>query len=388
MHLQQLPSGSWRVAVKHNGVRRTATAKTRDAARLLGYELELELGAKKRAPEDVTVSDLLDLHMLSVKDEWSPTTWHDADALAKRLPEPFRARIVNEVDAAIVAALYRELGRLGWSAHRLRRVRLILSTAWTTAISYRWATINPTRDAKMPKPPHREITPPDDDTVDRILAAAAKQKNGAQFELFLRLAAATGARRGELVALQWGDLRFPVEMKVQGNLALHSELQETTPFTFSSDDRHALVRITRSLVCTTDGITERDTKTAVKGHRTIKLGESLTKRLKEHRDLQAETAGGDVTPIWVFSHSAGADPWRPDYTSREFARVCKKAGVTGVRLHDLRHALATDQLAKGRPIHLVSQRLGHSSTATTQRVYSHWIPEADDMADDIDGRFG
>lgn len=357
MHLQQLPSGSWRVAVKHNGVRRTATAKTRDAARLLGYELELELGAKKRAAEDVTVSDLLDLHMLSVKDEWSPTTWHDANALAKRLPEPFRARIVNEVDAAIVAALYRELTRDGWSAHRLRRVRLILSTAWTTAISYRWATVNPTRDAKMPKPPHREISPPDDDTVDRILTAATNP----QFNLFLRLAAATGARRGELIALQWSDL----------------DLER---------DR-GLCRITRSLVCTSDGITERDTKTAVKGHRTIKLGESLTKRLREHRDIQAEQADG-FTPIWLFSHTGGAEPMRPDYTSREFARVCAKAGVTGVRLHDLRHALATDQLAKGRPIHLVSQRLGHSSTATTQRVYSHWIPEADDMADDIDGRFG
>lgn len=359
MHLSQLPSGRWRVAVKHAGQRRTATAPTREAARLLGYELELELGARKRAPEQVTVGDLLDLHMLSVKDEWSPTTWVDADSLAKKLPEPFRARIVNEVDAAIVAALYRELTRDGWSPHRLRRVRLILSTAWTTAISYRWATVNPTRDAKMPKLPHRDITPPDETTVQRILDAAS-----GRFELFLRLAAATGARRGELVALRWSDVNL--------------------------DADHGMVRITHSLVWTPGtGPTERDTKTAVKGHRTIKLGALLTKRLLEHRNAQADNAtNAGITPTYVFSHTAGATPWRPDYTSREFARTCIKAKVTGVRLHDLRHYLATDQLARGRPIHRVSQRLGHSSVATTQRTYSHWIAEDDDMADDIDERHG
>lgn len=367
MHLSELPSGSWRVAVKHNGLRRTGTAKTKQAAQLLGHELELELGGRKRAPEDVTVGYLLDLHLEATKTEWSPTTWVDANSLAKRLPAPFRERTVSDVDAAIIAALYRELTRTGWSAHRLRRVRLILSTAFTTAISYRWATLNPTRDARMPKPPHREITPPDSDTVAKIL-----EHTSGQFELFLRLAAATGARRGELVALQWPDI----------NLQGHTKTPDNKPAT----DR-ALLRITRSLVCTTEGFAQRDTKTAVKGHRTIKLGELLTKRLQEHRMIQCDLADG-FEPLWVFSHTAGATPWRPDYTSREFARVCKKAGVTGVRLHDLRHALATDQLAKGRSIHLVSQRLGHSSTATTQRVYSHWIAEDNDMADDIDERLG
>jgi integrase len=371
MHLSELPSGHWRVAVKYQGRRRTATSKSKGAtgkqeARLLGHELELELGAEKRRPDEVTVSDLLDLHLLSVREQWSPTTWHDADSLAKRLPDAFRERLVQDVGGAVIAGLYRELVRYGWSAHRLRRVRLILSTAWATAISYGWATTNPTRDAKFPvKLPHRAITPPDSSTVDKILAATS-----GQFELFLRTAAVTGARRGELIALQWADL----------------DLERDS----------GLCRIARSLVCTTDGFAERDTKTAVKGHRTIKLGAPLTRRLREHRDWQAADAAdeksanyrGNITPIWVFSSTSGAEPWRPDFTSRKFAKACEAAGVTGVRLHDLRHHLATDQLSKGRSLHAVSQRLGHSSTATTQRVYSHWLEEADDMADDIGGRYG
>lgn len=376
MHLSQLPSGRWRVAVKHKGHRRTATAKTKNEARLLGYELELELGAKKRTAEGVTVGDLLDLHLVAARADWSPTTWHDANTLAKRLPDAFRERTVNEVDAAIVAGLYRELTRDGWSPHRLRRVRLILSTAFTTAISYRWATNNPTRDARMPKLPHREISPPDRHTVDRILAATS-----GQFELFLRLAAATGARRGELIALRWDDFDLPAGYGIYAS--------DDGGATQTPHNSRGSVHIRRALVCTVDGIQERDTKTAVKGHRTIKLGATLTSRLTDHQAAQAEkaTAAG-VTPVWVFSHDAGVTPWRPDYTSREFRRTCVKASITGVRLHDIRHHLATDQLAQGRSIHRVSQRLGHSSTATTQRTYSHWVEEDDDMADDIDERLG
>lgn len=354
-YIHRLPSGNWRAIVKHAGLAKSVTAKTKGECLLRAAEAIIAMGGKDILADGagVTVEELIDMHLLAVKDDWSPTTWHDANSLAKRLPEPFRGRMVADVDAPIVAALYRELTSDGWSPHRLRRVRLILSTAWTTAISYRWASINPTRDARMPKLPHRDITPPDQGTVDLIFAATH-----GQFELFLRLAAATGARRGELIALRWTDLAL--------------------------DRDYALCRIATSLVCTTDGIAERDTKTSVKGHRTIKLGPLLTKRLLEHRDVQRDKADG-FTPEWVFSHAAGATPWRPDYASREFARVCKKAGVTGVRLHDLRHHLATDQLAKGRSVQAVAQRLGHSSIATTQRTYNHWIEEGDEMADDLDG---
>jgi integrase len=373
MYLSPLPSGAWRVAVKHKGLRRTATAPTKAEARLLGAQLAVELGATK--PVDAsTVGDLLDMHLSAVT--WSPTTRADAILVAENLPAVFRARSVGDVDAAVIAALYRQLVGEGWSPHRIQRVRMVLSTAWSTAISYRWAHFNPVRDVKAPKLPHRTITPPDAQTVDQILSAAT-----GPFNLFLRLAATTGARRGELCALRWSDIDLEARR----------------------------LRIARSLVWTTEGRAERDTKTSVKGHRTLSLGENLTARILEHRDAQfklhAQTPGANpgaagraprrstvgnisIPNGWVFSHDAGHTPWSGTYVSHLFHQLCQRLDVTGVRLHDLRHHLATRLLSEGEPAHRVAHRLGHSSTATTMRVYGHWIVDDTDIADRLDGRYG
>lgn len=56
-----------------------------------------------------------------------------------------------------------------------------------------------------------------------------------------------------------------------------------------------------------------------------------------------------------------------------------------VRLHDLRHYVATRLISKGVDPKTVANRLGHSSPATTLSIYSHFVPEADRHASDILG---
>lgn len=73
-------------------------------------------------------------------------------------------------------------------------------------------------------------------------------------------------------------------------------------------------------------------------------------------------------------------PWRPDVVTNRFLRLCRKAGVSGVRLHDLRHFAATNLGAAGTPIATISARLGHPDVATTLNVYSHTLPAADRAA--------
>ena len=77
---------------------------------------------------------------------------------------------------------------------------------------------------------------------------------------------------------------------------------------------------------------------------------------------------------FVFTTKAdGSLPLHPDTVTGNFRRVCERAGLTGVRLHDLRHLHATQLLAAGVPVRTVSGRLGHAKSATTLNVYAHFL---------------
>jgi len=55
-------------------------------------------------------------------------------------------------------------------------------------------------------------------------------------------------------------------------------------------------------------------------------------------------------------------------------------GLPPVRLHDLRHGLATYALAAGVPIKVVSEDLGHASTKITENLYTSVLPELQQAA--------
>jgi integrase len=73
---------------------------------------------------------------------------------------------------------------------------------------------------------------------------------------------------------------------------------------------------------------------------------------------------------------------------KAWARLCKRAGLLGVRLHDLRHSWASAGVAAHLGLPVIGKALGHSSTLTTQR-YAHLADDpvraaADRVAGDID----
>jgi integrase len=53
------------------------------------------------------------------------------------------------------------------------------------------------------------------------------------------------------------------------------------------------------------------------------------------------------------------------------------AGVSGVRLHDLRHFYASGLIASGCDVVTVRRALGHASATTTLTTYSHLWPSAE-----------
>jgi integrase len=58
-----------------------------------------------------------------------------------------------------------------------------------------------------------------------------------------------------------------------------------------------------------------------------------------------------------------------------FAKAATDAGLIGVTPHVLRHTAAVHMAAGGIPMTKISQYLGHSSTAVTERVYARFAPD-------------
>ena len=126
------------------------------------------------------------------------------------------------------------------------------------------------------------------------------------------MAVRAGLRRGELVALQWGDLQF-------GEDADHS-------------DRFILVQH--------NYVRREHTTTKSKKARRVDLSRELRRVLVELRDkrlLEAYLNGkNDISDELVFRSPEGVILDPDNLYHRFFLPVLAKAGIRRIRLHDLR----------------------------------------------------
>jgi integrase len=170
---------------------------------------------------------------------------------------------------------------------------------------------------RVPKPQKRALTL---DEAQRLLAAARDDRLGALYATLLEL----GPRLGEALGLRWEDLDL--------------------------DD--ATLAITRRLD-RAGGTAETKTQGS---RRTLHLSAGLVAALRRHADRQAYEMlrAGD---LWV---------------ERGFVFTSEVGKLTP---HELRHSAATLLLARGVPLHVVSEVLGHSSIRETKDVYGHLVAE-------------
>lgn len=250
-----------------------------------------------------------------------------------------------------VRAMYARLLNSGLSEATVRQVRAVLRRGFEDAVLDGDRPDNPVARAGKFRITPTEIEAPPAEAVVALIARA--DATDPPFGTFLRLAAATGARRGELCALRWTDL--------------------------AGDE----LRIRRSL---TQDAKEKDTKTHAS--RRLLLDAFTIAALDAHRaEMKARAAKAELrhSPR-AFMFSSAIDclrPWSPDGVSHRFAKLRDELGFDGVRLHDLRHWSNSELLAAGLPVPLVSQRHGHRSSKMTLDVYGHARAAGDRLAADV-----
>jgi integrase len=206
---------------------------------------------------------------------------------------------------------------------------------------------------RPPAQPRRQHTEPDRTELDRLLEVTATDP---QLNAWLIVSATTGARRGEVLALRWSHINL---------------------------DR-AQILITQAL----DPIDGHEKGTKTGSTRMIAVGPATIAALRTWRTALRQralaTVGHLIDDPFVFTDTLdGSHPWRPDVATKRFGRIRNTAGTPTVRLHDLRHYVATTLLAAGIEPKTVAARLGHTRVATTSDLYAHAIPARDRAAANI-----
>jgi len=225
---------------------------------------------------------------------------------------------VAEVSYTDVDALHRKITKR--APYRANRVVSLLSKMFALSIRWKMRTDNPCKGIERNQEPSREryLKP---DELERLIAALDAYEDQ-QAANIIRLLLLTGARRGEVLSMTWAQL-------------------EETPGEW------------------------------------VKPG-ATTKRKTVHRvplsppaqELLANLRGdADADAVYVFP-GPGKFGHRSEI-KKNWAAVCKAAGIKGARPHDLRHTYASLAASgPGASLLIIGGLLGHSQAQTTKR-YAH-----------------
>ena len=363
--IQKRGTESWRVKAyvgrdstgTKRYVSRTVRGTRRDAERELSRLLvEVDEGRFVASPA-MTLDDLLDRWLEVKRQHVEPSTWSNYEWIARKYIRPALGdRRIGALRPLDLDMLYAELGGRGLSVRTVRICHTVLRQSLEQARRWGFIARSPAVDASPPAQRQAEIVPPTVEQVLDLLDAAYEEDPA--FGVFLWVTSATGCRRGEMCALRWSDIDL--------------------------DTRQVSIR--RSIQQVDGTLREKDTKT--RQSRRLALDEATVALLRQHRLRQREQAlalGVRLADDALLFANADGRPWRPDVCTNRFGRLRAKLDLDHVRLHDLRHFVASVLIDGGIAISTMSTRLGHSQMSTTLNLYTHAIPASDHKAADYLG---
>jgi integrase len=326
------------------------------------YDLRQSGAAGIAAPVPTTLSTLLAEFMKQHAEEHlAPKTVERYYEMAAYLAPELLAMNMTEITPLHLSREWTRLLKCGGHMRKtktprpmkpktVRNIAGLVSSAYLRAIKWGLTTINPVTHSDLPKVKKRTGMALLPSEQDRLTECAVGPWC---LPPFLEMSRATGARRGEVLALRWCDIR----------------------------DGAAF--IDRSLSQTRDGLIFKSTKT--EESRRVELPPTVLPVLARHRERQDEFRrhfGPDYRSDLdlIFANQDGS-PLMPNSVSATVSRLCRRTGMPkGASLHVLRHSHASLLLSEGVDLATVSERMGHSNVRTTAEIYSHALRGKDQAA--------
>lgn len=364
-HYHRQSDDSWRLMVYVG--RDPITGKKRQETRTVrGTEEEALAQLRKLLVEvdrgvhsgpTMTVAQLLDRFLERKKRDLTVGVLQDYRRVADQYIVPVIGdKRLNRLKVVHVDELYDGLVDKGLGAARVRRVHSVLQGAIKYAVRKDWMERNLAGEADPPVVKRRKVKGSPLEVVLQVLMYAAEHAPDLMAWLFV--AAATGARRGEVCGMEWGDLD-----EETGSLLLVRSISTPTG--------HFIVKPTK---------TEDDHPIAI-DELTLAVLKAHKLRAKELA-LQYGYSFDESTPMFI-SPETGRH-WRGDVVGHRIAELCEAAGAkTNARA--LRHFAATELIAAGFDPVTVGGRLRHLPSTTTD-IYADVVPAKDREAAEYMGK--
>lgn len=335
-------SGSWYAVYRDGGNQKWefAGGSKRAAERLLSKRMsQVNAGTYQEFEqtlfEEFSARWLSDYARVSVK----PSTYVSYENIIRLHLNPrFGRQYLHRISTADFQKLVSEkITNDGLSPKTVINILIPLKEMFKHAVVWGLVKRDPTLYVKRPRVETEEMDFLTPEEIRLFLDNVAPD----YYPLFLT-AVMTGMRRGELLALQWGDI----------------------------DWNSNQISVRRSIF-RGEFITPKS-KNSI---RRIVMSPALRRQLERHR-LQGKKSGREL----VFSNSSGL-PLDPDnLVKREFHPALDRAGLRRIRFHDLRHTYASLLISQGENIKFIQSQLGHASAKTTLDRYGHLMPNLENDA--------
>lgn len=311
-----------------------------------GIEREREQAQKLAPAQELDLSHWLEYWMDSiVRPNRAETTVYAYQKIIDNHIDPALGTVpLKRLTPKMVQEYYTETQRAnGLSSNTMRRHHDLLSSALRSAVR---------QDVILSSPMER-VEPPRVRTTESYfynnqeLKLLYQKIEGNILELAVKLAGSLGMRREEICGLKWE------------NVDLHRHL--------------VLIREARTAYGAT--IVQKETKNR-SSVRTLYLPDEVyllleqeQARQQQERCLQSPT----YNPTDHVILDAKGVPYSPNALSLAFTRFVKKNDLPRLTFHGLRHTFATIASCQGASLFDIGKALGHSTPATTGRIYTHLV---------------
>lgn len=305
-----------------------SVAAARDEARRLRQAIdrgEDPLGERIAIREAPTFDELCDRYIAEYAVR-KRTARGDESAIRRVLRPKLGSRKVASITFADIDALHRK-ATVENGPYAANRLLALLSKMFALAVRWGMRPDNPAKGVSR-NPEERRYRYLSGDELRRLTEALAVHPNRLAANA-VRLLLLTGARRGEVLGATWDQ--FDLAAGVW-----------TKPSSHTKQKREHRVPLSAP-------------------------AQQLLAEMKAEAELRAEKMKREISR-YVFPARVGDGPMVEIKTA--WAALCKAAGLSGVRIHDLRHTYASLLASAGLSLPIIGALLGHTQPGTTAR-YAH-----------------